>query len=160
MNFASMNYYTFSAPGEGVFFMHIKWKIASKSGKTGVVLRTPGPPRSSEATTDQSAAVCVVQTGNADIQLGSESAPVITDLAVADACAGTTQGITATVTGTYTGINWELKKNGATSTDGTITVGASKELASVAWGTSASGTYEICGTPQSSVAGAVPFVKT
>ncbi len=159
MNFASMNYYTFSAPGEGVFFMHIKWKIASKSGKTGVVLRTPGPPRSSEATTDQSAAVCVVQTGNADIQLGSESAPVITDLAVADACAGTTQGITATVTGTYTGINWELKKNGATSTDGTITVGASKELASVAWGTSASGTYEICGTPQSSVAGAVPFCK-
>ena len=159
MNFASMNYYTFSAPGEGVFFMHIKWKIASKSGKTGVVLRTPGPPRSSEATTDQSAAVCVVQTGNADIQLGSESAPVITDLAVADACAGTTQGITATVTGTYTGINWELKKNGAISTDGTITVGASKELASVAWGTSASGTYEICGTPQSSVAGAVPFCK-
>lgn len=159
MNFASMNYYTFSVPGEGVFFMHVKWKIASKSGKTGIVLRTPGPPRSSEATTDQSAAVCVVQTGNADIQLGSESAPVITDLAVADACAGTTQGITATVTGTYTGINWELKKDGAISTDGTITVGASKELASVAWGASASGTYKICGTPQSSVAGAVPFCK-
>lgn len=113
----------------------------------------------SSAGHDKSWPLYLCFTGDGLVNVGSSDPPVITDLAVADACAGTTQGITATVTGTYTGINWELKKNGATSTDGTITVGASKELASVAWGTSASGTYEICGTPQSSVAGAVPFCK-
>ncbi len=113
----------------------------------------------SSAGHDKSWPLYLCFTGDGLVNVGSSDPPVITDLAVADACAGTTQGITATVTGTYTGISWELKKNGVTSTDGTITVGASKELASVAWGASASGTYEICGTPQSSVAGAVPFCK-
>lgn len=149
-----------------LFFAEYRWKVNSNVGgatSTGIKCRTQVPGedyyiegRNSKETT---LGFCITGAEDLDVSFGGDNPPVITDLAVADACAGTTQGITATVTGTYTGINWELKKNGATSTDGTITVGASKELASVAWGTSASGTYEICGTPQSSVAGAVPFCK-
>lgn len=158
-----LTHYKFTSGGANSKIGTIRWKLqAGASGKTGVIMRATGSVRGTGGTAVNGASavpLCIVQSGNGDVSVGSESAPVITDLVVADACAGTTQGITATVTGTYTGINWELKKDGAISTDGTITVGASKELASVAWGASASGTYKICGTPQSSVAGAVPFCK-
>lgn len=149
-----------------LFFAEYRWKVNSNVGgatSTGIKCRTQvaGEDYYIEGQNSKGTNLgfCITGAEDLDVSFGGDNPPVITDLAVADACAGTTQGITATVTGTYTGISWALKKDGAISTDGTITVGASKELASVTWGASAGGTYEICGTPQSSVAGAVPFCK-
>lgn len=151
----------FRDPGANSVLAEVRWKLQpGASGKTGIKVRGY-QARGSGATgvigSSTPCPLCVVGSGNGDIQVGEDSAPVITNVAVSGSpCSGATQTILATVDGdAYSSINWVVKKNGVPTTDGTVTAGSNKNEASVTWAAGASGDYTICGTPVSTASGVV-----
>lgn len=150
---------SFENEGYSSKFGTFRWKIKpGASGKTGVTLRKTGGARTSSgacAVSGRSSDFCIIQSGNVDVQIGEESVPVITNVAVnGSPCSGATQTIVATVDGNnYSGINWVLKKDGVASNDGTFNAGSNKNEASITWAAGASGNYTICGTPIATASG-------
>ena len=149
--------FTFSGPGAYSRFGQVRWKIQSgASGKTGIALRKSDTPRGSAgslvvSTSNQPA--CVVQSGNADVQIGDDTpdSPKITLLASSDkACAGMEQTFVATVTGDYDDIVWTLEDNAGSAAGASVgtVVSNAKGQATITWAANVNGTYKLCGVPK------------
>lgn len=149
--------FSFTAAGAYSRFGQIRWKIKSgASGKTGVVLRKTDTPRGSAGslvvgTSNQPA--CVVQSGNADFQIGGDTptSPKITLLATSDkSCAGQQQTFVATVDGNYDDIVWTLEDASGVPVGTNVGKVESnlKGRATVTWTAAAKGNYQLCGVPK------------
>lgn len=149
-------------------FLVCRWKLKSgASGKTGIKLRVG----KGEATdfyalannTKDYTPLGICYSGDLNVDVGgTPTAPEITDIlaSAGSPCSNASQTFTATVTGDYTNIEWQIKDvAGNVLTDaGTITAGADKSTVEVKWAETAGGTYQLCGTPKGSTDG-TPYCK-